>query len=361
MNEKGGLRVAVGMSGGVDSSVAALLLKREGHDVRGIFVRCWQDDMGGDCPAGEDAIAAAAAADSLGIELDEIDLTRQYVENVFASFIEELKSGNTPNPDVWCNAAVKFGAFARHAMEDLGMDRIATGHYARIGENETRLLKAEDETKDQSYFLYRVKKKVLEKTLFPVGTMLKRDVRLLAKEARLPTADRQESMGICFVGKRKLREFLKPHIRKKKGNIIDVDGNVLGEHDGVHLYTIGQRQGLGLGGAGDPWYVAGKNAARNEIVAVRGRDDPALFTSAVGLRECSWVSGRLPKSNWVYTCRFRHGMEPVPCTLVDVKGDVARIDFAAKQWGVAPGQAAVIYDGIVCLGGGTIDVTFKAA
>ena len=348
-----GLKVAVGMSGGVDSSVAALLLKRAGHDVLGVFIRSWEDD--GECPAGEDAVAAAAAADAVGVDLEFVDFTKEYRDRVFSSFLDELRAGNTPNPDVWCNAVVKFGAFAEHALDTLGVDRFATGHYARIGSGGQALLKSEDEAKDQTYFLYRVTKDTLSKAIFPVGSLPKREVRDIAGEAGLPNHDRPESMGICFVGKRRLKDFLEPYIPSVPGPIVDDQGAVIGEHAGAHLYTIGQRQGLGLGGPGEPWYVSAKDVSRNEVVAVRGRGHPALLSSGVLLRDCSWVAGSPPKDGWVYTCRLRHGMEPAPCTLKKSGDSRATVGFAAPQWGVAPGQAAVLYDGLLCLGGGAID------
>lgn len=350
-----GMNVAVGMSGGVDSSVAALLLAQQGHDVTGVFIRSWEDD--GDCPAGEDAVAAAAAADRIGIDLEFVDFTREYREKVFAGFLNELRAGNTPNPDVWCNAVVKFGAFAGHAFGKMGADKIATGHYARVGDGGATLLKAESEAKDQTYFLYRIKREALSRTIFPIGHLAKREVREIAAKAGLPNHDRRESMGICFVGKRRLKDFLKPHIKASPGPMVDEQGDKVGEHAGIHLYTIGQRQGLGLGGPGEPWYVAGKDREKNEIMVVRGHGHEALLSVGATLRDCSWVAAKPPRPNWVYTCRLRHGMEPAPCTLESVRGDAATVGFAAPQWAVAPGQAAVVYDGLACLGGGTIDRT----
>ena len=353
--EKGN-RIVVGMSGGVDSSVAALLLKRAGHDVRGLFMRCWED--AGDCPAGEDAAAAAAAAAAVGIELDAVDLVADYRREVFAGFLAELRAGRTPNPDVWCNARIKFSAFAQLAGREHGAERIATGHYARIDPAGPRLLRAEDENKDQTYFLYRLRRPELEQALFPLGGMLKAEVRALARAAGLPTAERRESMGICFIGKRPLRQFLAEHIPERPGAILDERGRRIGEHAGAHLYTIGQRSGLGLGGAGAPWYVAGKDIEANTVTAVRGSRHRLLLCGRVRLIDASWVSGRPPPPNWVYTCRLRHRMEPAPCTLEHAAAGRATVAFAAGQAAVAAGQALVVYDGINCLGGGTIDETF---
>lgn len=341
------------MSGGVDSSLAAKLLLDAGHMVTGVFIRSWEDD--GNCPAGADAVAAAAVADHLGIELVSIDLVPEYREQVFADFLAELRAGRTPNPDVWCNAVIKFAAFATYALEEVGADCLATGHYARVVEG--RLVRGEDETKDQTYFLYRMPVAVLPRVLFPLGGLRKTQVRELARAAALPTAARAESMGICFVGKRDFRSFIRDYIDEKPGALVTVDGAVVGEHAGAHLYTIGQRQGLGLGGPGEPWYVCGKDIAANTVTVVRGREAPQLYSTGMQLTNCHWLEQ--PRVNWVYTCRLRHRMEPAPCTISALTARTAYIDFAAPQWGVAPGQAGVIYDGINCLGGGTIESASK--
>ena len=338
----------------MDSAVAAHLLKEAGHEVVGVFIRSWEDD--GSCPAGEDAASAAAVADHLGIELEAIDLTRAYRDEVFGRFLASLAAGHTPNPDVWCNSVIKFGHFATYALSELGADRLATGHYARVDAH-GQLQKAEDDAKDQSYFLYRVPAAQLARALFPLGGLRKRAVRELAVAAGLPNAARAESMGICFVGKRKLRDFLAAHVKLEPGPIVDEAGAPLGEHAGALLYTLGQRQGLGLGGPGEPWYVIGKDVATNTVVAGRGHDHPALFAATATLAECSWLTPKPPKPNWVYTCRWRHLMEPAPCTLSAVAGQEATVAFAAPQRALAPGQAAVIYDGNLCLGGGTIVAT----
>lgn len=346
------LRIAVGMSGGVDSSLAAHLLKQAGHDVVGVFIRSWEDD--GQCPAGQDAVAAAAAADHIGIGLEAADFVAEYREQVFAGFLAELRAGRTPNPDVWCNAIIKFHAFADLALDTLGVDAIATGHYARIGAAGTTLLKAEDEAKDQTYFLYRLRRERLAQVRFPLGGLRKPAVRAMARAAGLPTAERRESMGICFVGQRPFREFVADYIAPRPGQLVSPDGAVVGAHEGAHLYTIGQRRGLGLGGAGEPWYVVAKDMAANTVTVVRGRRDPALLARQLELEECHWLTARRPRRNWVYTCRHRHRMEPAPCILTAVGDTGARVEFAAPQWGIAPGQAGVLYDGIACLGGGTI-------
>lgn len=347
--------VAVGMSGGVDSSVAALLLKRAGHEVTGVFIRSWED-ADGSCPAGADAAAAAAAADAIGIELELVDFTAAYRERVFAAFLAELRRGLTPNPDIWCNAAIKFDAFAEHALGPLGAKRFATGHYARVAEGGAGLLKAEDEDKDQSYFLYRMPPERLGQVLFPLGALAKREVRALARDAGLPNAARPESMGICFIGKRRLRDFLSDYVELRPGPILDDAGRELGQHHGALLYTIGQRHGLGLGGAGEPWYVLAKDMAANTVTVTRGREHPGFYARGARLADCHWL-GEAPRTSWVYTCRYRHRQEAVPCTLRRVDGAEAELEFASPQWALAPGQAAVVYDGVHCLGGGAIAAT----
>ena len=351
-----GKRVAVGMSGGVDSSLAAWLLRQAGYDVIGVFIRCWEDD--GRCPAGADATAAAAAATAIGIELETVDFGAAYQSRVFAGFIAELRAGRTPNPDLWCNAEVKFTLFPRYAREHFGAELIATGHYAQTTPADQRLAKAEDENKDQTYFLYRLSADQLARACFPIGGMLKSEVRRAARAAHLPTANRPESMGICFVGKRSFRDFVGNFLPPQTGALVDAAGTEVGEHDGAHFYTIGQRAGLGLGGAGAPWYVAAKDMAANSVTVVRGRDHPLLLTRSVRVAQLSWLAGTPPADGWVYSCRLRHRMEPAPCTWQGIDADgTAVISFAQSQWGVAPGQAAVMYDGKFCLGGGTIMAT----
>lgn len=351
-----GTKVVVGMSGGVDSSLAAWQLKQAGCDVTGAFMRCWDDD--GVCTAGQDAIDAAVAADLIGIELEEVDFIDQYRDRVFASFLSELNAGRTPNPDVWCNEMIKFGAFADYALNNLKSEYLATGHYARIAPHNTALIKAEDESKDQTYFLYRVPSQRLNKLLFPLGGQRKSEVRKLAKQAGFPNADRPESMGICFVGKRPFREFISAYVPERSGYFVSDTGVRLGEHKGAHLFTIGQRRGLGQGGPGEPWFVAAKDIKANTVTVVRGRDHPLLTTNSITLVDCHWFDQAGPSRNWVYTCCHRYRMPPAPCTVTATADDNrVTIDFAGPQWAVATGQAAVVYDGIYCLGGGTISAT----
>jgi tRNA-uridine 2-sulfurtransferase len=354
-------RVIVGMSGGVDSSVAAWLLKERGHQVTGLFMKNWEDDDTDEyCSTRQDFIDAAAAADVIGIDLEAVNFSSEYRERVFRHFLDEYAAGRTPNPDVMCNAEIKFKAFLDHAL-DMGADRIATGHYAQTREigGEYQLVKAEDGTKDQSYFLYRLTQAQLAKTLFPLGMLYKREVRKLAREIGLGNADKKDSTGICFIGERPFREFLSRYLPQQPGNIETAGGRVVGRHLGLMYYTLGQRQGLGIGGsregAGEPWYVVGKDLKRNVLVAAQGRDDPLLFRSGVKAGDLSWVSGKAPHTRWVYSAKVRYRQTDAPCTIAEINADVCKIDFAEPQWAVTPGQSVVVYESRVCLGGGIID------
>ena len=296
-------RVVVGMSGGVDSSVAALLLKQQGFAVSGLFMKNWEDDDTDEyCTSREDLVDAVAVADRIGIDIDAINFSAEYKERVFNEFLREYQAGRTPNPDVLCNAEIKFRAFLDHALA-LGADCIATGHYAQVREVDGRhqLLKAEDGTKDQSYFLYRLDQQQLARTLFPLGMLYKRDVRDIARREGLPNHDKKDSTGICFIGERPFREFLNRYLPNNPGEIRTIDDELVGEHLGLMYYTIGQRQGLGIGGrrrkgedAGlehAPWYVAAKDIATNRLVVVQGHDHPALLAERVSATDLSWVSG----------------------------------------------------------------------
>lgn len=351
MEQKDG-KIVVGMSGGVDSSLTALLLKQAGYRVHGLFMRCWEDDDG-NCPAGADAVAAAATADAIGIELDVVDLVSEYKKRIFSEFIALLRAGYTPNPDVWCNSVIKFSEFRKIAIERYGATVVATGHYARIDRQCQRLLKAEDGIKDQTYFLHRLQSKLFDQIMFPLGELHKRQVKQQALQAKLPTATRKESMGICFIGKRPFREFIAEYIEPRAGEIVDENGKSVGSHQGAHLYTIGQRSGLGISSPTEPWYVAQKDIEKNTITVVRGREHPLLYSRRLKLAQMSWVN-QPPPPDWVLTCRIRHQMEVEPCTLQDISENEVTVVFARPQWAAALGQAAVLYDGIECLGGGTI-------
>ena len=355
-------KVIVGMSGGVDSSVAALLLKRAGHEVTGLFMKNWEDDDTEEyCSSRQDLIDAAAAADVIGIDLEVANFSAEYKERVFADFLREYQAGRTPNPDVLCNSEIKFKAFLDHALT-LGADRIATGHYAQVREflGKFQLMKAEDGTKDQSYFLYRLNQAQLSKTLFPVGHLYKRDVRRIAEEAGLPNHAKKDSTGICFIGERPFREFLARYIPKQPGEIRALDSDrVVGRHEGLMYYTLGQREGLGIGGVKgapeEPWFVAGKDMAKNVLYVVQGHAHPALMRERLTAGQLSWVSGEKPHTHWVYAAKTRYRQPDAACGVESVDADRCAIAFAAPQWAVTPGQSVVVYESLVCLGGGIIE------
>lgn len=372
MSMAGGMRVIVGISGGVDSAVAALLLKRQGYAVSGLFMKNWEDDDGdGYCSSRQDLIDAASACDVIGIDLDVVNFSREYKERVFADFLREYEAGRTPNPDILCNSEIKFRCFLDHAMH-MGAERIATGHYAQVrawdadGRREFQLLKAEDSTKDQSYFLYRLTQAQLAKTLFPLGTLAKREVRRIAADAGLPVAAKKDSTGICFIGERPFREFLMRYLPACPGEIRNLDdGRLLGEHQGLMYHTVGQRKGLGIGGirarqnaAGehDAWYVAGKDVAANVLYAVQGHSHPALLKDRLTALELNWIAGRPPRVHCACTAKPRYRAPDTPCTIDSLQTESARAEivFAQPQWALTPGQSVVLYESRVCLGGGII-------
>jgi tRNA-specific 2-thiouridylase len=349
------------MSGGVDSSVAALLLKRQGHEVIGLFMKNWEDDdTDAYCSSRQDLIDAAAAADTIGIELEAVNFAAEYRERVFANFLTEYQAGRTPNPDVLCNSEIKFKAFLEHALR-LGADSIATGHYAQVREflGEYQLLKAEDGTKDQSYFLYRLNQQQLAKTRFPVGHLTKREVRQIAAAAGLPNHAKKDSTGICFIGERPFREFLSRYLPRQPGEIRRLDDDrVIGRHEGLMYYTLGQREGLGIGGVKDapeePWFVAAKDMAKNVLYAVQGHDHPALLCDRLTAGQLSWISPSLPRTHWVYAAKTRYRMPDAACDVETLSDGYCEVAFAAPQWAVTPGQSVVLYESRVCLGGGVI-------
>jgi len=359
-------RVVVGLSGGVDSAVTAYLLKKQGHEVVGIFMKNWEDDDDSEyCASNIDFIDAASVADVLGIEIEHVNFAADYKDRVFAEFLREYQAGRTPNPDVLCNAEIKFKAFLDHAMR-LGAGKIATGHYARVREagNGFQLLKGLDPAKDQSYFLHRLNQAQLGKTLFPIGELRKTEVRRLAEEIGLPNAKKKDSTGICFIGERPFREFLNRYISKAPGPVKDERGRTLGEHHGLSFYTLGQRQGLGIGGvkekgaargAGEhaPWYVARKDIEHNTLWVVQGHDHPWLQSGSLAADDASWIAGTPPAAG-AFAAKTRYRQADAPCTLSAVDGRAFRLDFPQPQWAVTPGQSAVLYDGEICLGGGVI-------
>ena len=360
-------RIVVGVSGGVDSSVAAWLLKRAGHEVVGVFMKNWDDDDTDEyCTSREDLVDAAAACDVIGIELEAVNFVAEYRERVFSQFLNEYRAGRTPNPDVVCNSEIKFKAFLDHA-DRLGADAMATGHYARLSRREAHveLLKAIDATKDQSYFLHQLNQSQLRDTLFPVGELTKRAVRALAREHGIPTHSKKDSTGICFIGERPFREFLARYLPREPGPIETLDGRILGRHDGLSFYTLGQREGLRIGGTRDgtdePWFVCGKDAARNALIVVQGRDTARLYARIVETASMHWISGAPPTAGQPLTAKIRYRMADAACRIEPADSGRWRVTFTVPQWAPTPGQYVVLYSGEACLGGGAIERTYAGA
>jgi tRNA-specific 2-thiouridylase len=367
-------RVVVGLSGGVDSAVSAWLLKQQGFEVVGIFMKNWEDDDDtGYCSSNVDFVDAAAVADVVGIEIEHVNFAAEYKDRVFAEFLREYQAGRTPNPDVLCNAEIKFKAFLDHAMR-LGAQKIATGHYARVrqaADGAYQLLKGLDPAKDQSYFLHRLNQAQLSRTLFPVGELHKTEVRSLALQIGLPNAKKKDSTGICFIGERPFREFLNRYLSHEPGPIVDERGREIGRHVGLSFYTLGQRQGLGIGGLSQgggthaPWYVARKDLTRNRLIAVQGHDHPWLLSRHLRAEDLSWVAGH-PPADGRLAAKTRYRQADAPCRFhqaADHGVPGFELDFIAPdpaQWAVTPGQSAVLYDGEICLGGGVISQATQA-
>lgn len=366
-------RVVVGLSGGVDSAVSAWLLKQQGHEVVGIFMKNWEDDDDSEhCTSRQDWIDAASVADVIGIDVEHVNFAAEYKDRVFAEFLREYQAGRTPNPDILCNAEIKFKAFLDHAMR-LGAEKIATGHYARVREQDGRvqLLKGLDPLKDQSYFLHRLTQAQLARTLFPVGELPKTEVRRIAAEIGLPNARKKDSTGICFIGERPFRDFLNRYIAKEPGPIKDERGRTIGQHVGLSFYTLGQRQGLGIGGVKakgaqkggsehEPWFVARKDMAANTLWVVQGHDHPWLLSPRLAAQDASWVAGIPPAAGRI-GAKTRYRQSDASCAVrADAQGGFA-LDFDSPQWAVTPGQSAVLYDGEVCLGGGVITTSAETA
>jgi tRNA-specific 2-thiouridylase len=365
-------RVVVGLSGGVDSAVTAHLLKQQGHEVIGIFMKNWEDDDDSEyCSSNVDFVDAAAVADVLGIEIEHVNFAADYKDRVFSEFVREYQAGRTPNPDILCNAEIKFKSFLDHALR-VGAEKIATGHYARVRQNTVsglfELLKGLDPSKDQSYFLHRLNQAQLSKTLFPVGELHKTEVRRIAEEIGLPNAKKKDSTGICFIGERPFREFLNRYISKEPGPIKDPTGRTIGQHVGLSFYTLGQRQGLGIGGiktkgaqkgGGEhtPWFVARKDIPNNTLWVVQGHDHPWLLSPQLQATDVSWCAGHAPLPG-ACTAKTRYRQADADCHYLPLPlsdGEAGfTLDFAEDQWAVTPGQSAVLYDGEVCLGGGVI-------
>jgi tRNA-specific 2-thiouridylase len=354
-------RVVVGLSGGVDSSVAAWLLKEQGYDVLGVFMKNWDDDDNTDhCTARQDFLDVLAVADVLGIEVEAVNFAAEYKERVFSYFLREYQAGRTPNPDILCNSEIKFKAFLEDAVKR-GADFIATGHYAGRGEDSAgraTLLRGLDVNKDQSYFLYRLNQSQLKPTRFPLSELPKPEVRRLAEKIGLPNARKKDSTGICFIGERNFREFLERYLPKTPGDIRTPEGRRVGVHQGLTYYTIGQREGLGIGGqkdgSGEPWFVAGKDIASNTLIVVQGHDHPLLQSTELIAQDLSWVSGEIPDLHRPYTAKTRYRQQDAACMLSRIGDGRLAVNFDTPQWAVTPGQSVVIYDGRVCLGGGII-------
>lgn len=354
-------RVIVGLSGGVDSSVAALLLLEQGYQVEGLFMKNWEeDDTAEYCSAAVDLADAQSVADQLGIRLHTVNFASEYWEQVFTYFLQEYQAGRTPNPDIMCNKEIKFKAFLEFAL-DMGAEFIATGHYARtqrLANGSIQMLKGVDENKDQTYFLYTLQQAQLQHSLFPIGHLPKTQVRQLAESRGLSTARKKDSTGICFIGERKFRDFLQRFLPAQPGVIVSHDGRVLGEHHGLMYYTLGQRQGLGIGGRKDaseaPWFVIEKNLESNELVVAQGNQNDFLLNALLWASQLHWVAGRAPGKSFHCQARIRHRQALQNCC-VELVGDLAKVCFEQAQRAITPGQSIVFYQDEICLGGGVID------
>lgn len=348
--------VVVGMSGGVDSSVSALLLKEQGYQVIGMFMKNWEEEIDGVCTSAADFEDVASVCRAIGIPYYPINFVKEYRSHVFDHFLKESLAGNTPNPDILCNREIKFQLFLEKALE-LGADYLATGHYCQIDPKKHALLKGKDGKKDQSYFLYTLKDRILEKVLFPIGHLEKPEVRQIARDANLPTAAKKDSTGICFIGKRNFKSFLGQHLRMEPGNFENLQGEVIGKHDGLGFYTLGQRKGLAIGGPGDAWFVVAKDVKRNVVVIEQGTDHPALYSNGLIAKELTFVS-TAPK-NFPFACqsKVRYRQEDQPAIIESIENGLAKVSFSIPQRAVTPGQSIVFYQDNVCLGGGIIAST----
>lgn len=349
--------IIVGMSGGVDSSVAAAKLLEEGHQVTGLFMKNWEeDDSEVYCAAAKDLADAEEVCSLLGIPLKTVNFSHEYWTRVFQIFLDEYRSGRTPNPDVVCNKEIKFKEFVNWAIH-LGADYVATGHYARVQRKNSRheLKKGRDKTKDQSYFLYMLNQEALGSVSFPIGEMEKQEVREKAAELSLPTHDKKSSTGICFIGERRFADFLSRFLPPQTGPIQTLDGETVGQHRGAYYYTIGQRQGLGIGGDGAPWYITHKDVKRNIIYVVQGHDDPALLRRTIRVEQLHWISGNPPILPLICKAKIRYQQEEQTCVIPSIGPNYTEVEFESPQWAVAPGQSIVFYQDDVCIGGGIIN------
>jgi tRNA-uridine 2-sulfurtransferase len=354
--------IIVGISGGVDSSVAALLLKQAGHHVEGLFMKNWEEEPGqeGNCSAEQDLVDAQAVCLKLGIRLHTVNFSQDYWDRVFSLFLEEYSAGRTPNPDVLCNKEIKFKAFLDYALS-LGADCIATGHYVQCRENHhnRQLLKGLDSNKDQSYFLHLLNQAQLEKSLFPIGHLKKPAVRALAKTHQFRNSEKKDSTGICFIGERKFKTFLEHYLPAQPGEIQTPEGEVIGTHHGLMYYTFGQRQGLGIGGLHNksdaPWYVAEKNIADNQLIVVQGHDHPLLFKADLTANNPHWISPTPPTLPLRCHAKIRYRQTEQPCQVIQLENNTIAVHFDQPQRAVTPGQSVVFYAGDICLGGAVIN------
>ncbi len=353
--------IMLGMSGGVDSSVAAYLLLQQGYDVQGLFMKNWEeDDHNGQCSAEQDLSDADAVAKRLGMNLHTRNFSSEYWENVFQYFLAEYQRGRTPNPDILCNKEIKFKTFLEHALA-LGADHIATGHYARITHTDGcyRLLKAKDQNKDQSYFLHTLDQQQLSHTLFPLGELEKPEVRRIAEEQGFINAEKKDSTGICFIGERKFKEFLSQYLPAKPGPMRTPAGQLMGQHHGLMYYTLGQRQGLHIGGqqdgSGEPWYVVGKDMASNILIVAQGHDHSDLFSLQLQAEQLHWICQSPIELPFRCNAKTRYRQRDNPCTITEMTAQRCTVVFDEPQWAVTPGQSVVFYQGDECLGGGIID------
>lgn len=355
-------RVVIGMSGGVDSSVAALLLKEQGYDVIGIFMKNWDDtDENGVCTATEDYNDVIEVCNQIGIPYYAVNFEKQYWDKVFTYFLDEYRAGRTPNPDVMCNKEIKFKAFLEHAIA-LGADYVATGHYARVAymDGEYKMLRGVDDNKDQTYFLNQLSQEQLSKTMFPLGELKKPQIREMAKEAGLATAAKKDSTGICFIGERNFKDFLSNYLPAQPGVMQTLSGEVKGKHDGLMYYTIGQRHGLGIGGNGDPWFAVGKNLKENILYVDQGFHNELLYGDEVIATNIGWVSNEAKEKEFTCTAKFRYRQEDNKVTVQIVDENTIRILCDEPIRAITPGQAVVFYDGDECLGGATIDEVYRS-
>ncbi|ELI1754795.1 tRNA 2-thiouridine(34) synthase MnmA [Listeria monocytogenes] len=355
------IRVVVGMSGGVDSSVTAHILKEQGYDVIGIFMKNWDDtDEFGVCTATEDYDDVIRVANQIGIPYYAVNFEKEYWDKVFTYFLDEYKLGRTPNPDVMCNKEIKFKAFLEHA-ESLGADYVATGHYAQVKKvgDEIELLRGVDNNKDQTYFLNQLSQDQLKKVMFPLGGMEKTEVREIAKKAGLATANKKDSTGICFIGERNFKQFLSEYLPAQPGEMRTLKGEVLGKHDGLMYYTIGQRHGLGIGGDGEPWFVVGKDLKENVLFVEQGFHHETLYSDSLIATDISFTTNAAKPKTIECTAKFRYRQTDTKVNVHLREDGTAEVVFADPVRAITPGQAVVFYDGDICLGGGTIDTVWK--